>query len=92
MTYVIITSENSGGINSRNDFMCITSKYSRGINIVIQAFRMVIFGSLHHFHVVHCASRNYTWKARILCGIEGVGQYIEELWGNDFPCSYIKSM
>ena len=41
MTYVIITSEYSGGINFRRDFMCITSKYSSGINIVIQAFRMV---------------------------------------------------
>ena len=41
-TYVIITSENSGGINFREDFMRVTSKYSRGINIVIQAFRMVV--------------------------------------------------
>ena len=40
-TYVIITSENSGAIIIRKDFMCITSKYSRGINIEIQAFRMV---------------------------------------------------
>ena len=39
---VIITSENSGGIIFRKDFMCITSKYSRRINIVIQAFRMVL--------------------------------------------------
>ena len=38
---MIITSENSGGINFRKDFKCITSKYLRGINIVIQAFRMV---------------------------------------------------
>ena len=32
---------NSGGINFRKDFMGITSKYSGGINFVIQAFRMV---------------------------------------------------
>ena len=39
-TYVIITSEN-WGINFRKDLMGITSKYSRGINYVILAFRMV---------------------------------------------------
>ena len=41
MTYVRITSENSGGINFRNGFMCVTSKYSRAIDLVIQVFRMV---------------------------------------------------
>ena len=25
--------------------------------------RELIFGSLHDFHVIHCSSRNYTWKA-----------------------------
>ena len=24
----------------------------------------VVFGFLHNFHVVHCASRNYTWKTK----------------------------
>ena len=41
----------------------------------------LIFGSLHSFHVIHCVSRNYTWKSRILCVIYGVGQYIEKFWG-----------
>ena len=40
-TYVIITSENCGRIHFRKDFMCITSKYSRAINFVILAVRMV---------------------------------------------------
>ena len=31
-----------------------------------------VFGSLHNFHVIHSASRNYTWK---------VGHYIQEFWG-----------
>ena len=33
--------ENSGGILTCKDFMCITSKSSRGINFIILAFRMV---------------------------------------------------
>ena len=36
-TYVIITSENTGAIIFCKDFMCITSKYSRGINFAILA-------------------------------------------------------
>ena len=39
-TYVIITSENSGGF-FRKDLMYIASKYSRGFQIVIQAFQRV---------------------------------------------------
>ena len=42
-----------------------------GINSVIISARTVhrkipgefIFGPLHNFHVIHCASRNYIWKA-----------------------------
>ena len=41
----------------------------------------LIFGSLHEFHVVNSASRNYTWKANILCVFDGVGHYIEKFWG-----------
>ena len=40
------------------------------------------FGSLHHFHVIHCVLRKYTWKAGILSVIDGVGHYIEK-----FLCS-----
>ena len=36
-----------------------------------------IFGSLHIFHVIHCASRNCTWKTNIFCVVDGVGHYIE---------------
>ena len=35
--------------------------------------RELIFGSVHHFHVMHCTSRNYIWKAGILSEIDGVG-------------------
>ena len=40
-----------------------------------------IFGLLHKFHVIHSASRNYTWKAGILCVTDGVCHYIEQFWG-----------
>ena len=50
----------------------------------------VIFGSLHHFHVIHTASRNYTWKAGILCVIDGIGHYIEKFWGICFTISLHK--
>ena len=35
------------------------------------------FGSLHRFHAIHCAPRNYTWKTGILCLIHGAGHYIK---------------
>ena len=41
-TYVIITSEKSEKWFFRKDFICITWKYSGGIHIVIQPFRMVL--------------------------------------------------
>ena len=48
----------------------------------------LIFGSLHKFHVIHSASRNYTWKAGILCVIHGVGHYIEKIGrGTSFTVS-----
>ena len=37
ITYVIITSENSGRIICCKDFMCVTLRNSRGINFVILA-------------------------------------------------------
>ena len=39
------------------------------------AFFQLILGSLHNLHVIQRASRHYTWKARILCVIDGVGHY-----------------
>ena len=46
----------------------------------------LIFGSLHNFHVIHSlfASRSCTWKAGILCLLNGVGHYIERFLGNNF--------
>ena len=38
----------------------------------------LMFGSLHKFHVIHCASRSYTWKADFFSVIHGVGHYIEK--------------
>ena len=48
----------------------------------------LIFGSLHNFSVIHCVSRNYIWRAGILCVINGVGHYIDKFWGNNFQCHY----
>ena len=31
-----------------------------------------VFGPLHTYNAVHCASRNYTWKAGILFVTDGV--------------------
>ena len=42
----------------------------------------LIYCSLHNVHVIHSASRNYTWKAGSLCVINGVGHYIEKSEGN----------
>ena len=50
----------------------------------------LIFGSLHKFHVVPSASRSYTWNAGILCGIHGVGPYIEK-FGEDTMYGLITS-
>ena len=54
----MITSENSEGIAFRKDFMGITSKYSRGINYVILAFRMVHLPSAYDI---------------LLCDVSGTG-------------------
>ena len=52
----------------------------------------LIFGSLHKSHVIHSASRNYTWKASILFVVSGVGHYIEIFWEKKVRFHYIKSM
>ena len=36
---------------------------TRGFSEILCDF----FGSLHHFHVIYSKSRNYTWKAGMLC-------------------------
>ena len=44
----------------------------------------LILGSLHRSRVIHCATRDLTWKARILCVSNGVGHYrksVEILFG-----------
>ena len=41
----------------------------------------VIFGSLHKFHIIHCVSRNYTWKAIVSLGKRGVVNYIKKIVG-----------
>ena len=38
--------------------------------------------SAHFIHVIHCASRNYTWKAGIWWGIK--------VWGKSLPVSWNK--
>ena len=40
--------------------------------------------SSHDSHVVHCASRNYTWKADFFCVMDGVGHFIENSAGRTF--------
>ena len=50
-----------------------------------------IFDPLHKFPVIHSASRNYTWTARFLLVIYGVGHYIETFWGKSFTVSLHKS-
>ena len=60
----------------------------KNITIIKNILGGFIFGAL-----VHCASRNYTWKAGILPVIDGVGHYIENLeGGGHFRWRYIKSM
>ena len=46
--------------------------------------RKFILGSLHQFHVIHCASRDYTWKTRLVYVIDGIGHYIEKSVENNF--------
>ena len=41
----------------------------------------LVFGSLKNLHVIHCASRNDTWKAGI---VRVIGQYIKQ-----FSASYL---
>ena len=48
-----------------------------------KTYGVFTFGSLpSSIHVIHCASRSYTWKAWMLCVVEGAGHYIEEFWGS----------
>ena len=49
----------------------------------------LIFGSLHRFYVVHCASRNYTLNAHFFPMIDGVSDYIEQFWRTYFHRHYI---
>ena len=49
------------------------------------------FGSLHDFHVIHCGSRKYTWKADLFYVMDGVGHYIEKFW-ETFRCHDIEVM
>ena len=48
---------------------------------------LIMFGSLHKFHVIHGTSRNCTWKAGSLCVIDGASHYIEIFWGMLFTAS-----
>ena len=52
----------------------------------------LIVGSLHISHVIHCDSRNCTWKTYCFCVMGRVGHYIEtsKFWANECRCHYIK--
>ena len=54
--------------------------------------RVLIFGSLHNYRVIHHAARDCTWKARILSVIDGVSHYMGKSGGTSSQCHYIKSM
>ena len=45
-------------------------------------FGELIFGSLHQFHVIYCASRNYTWKVEASVSQSGffADFYFEKSW------------
>ena len=47
------------------------------------------FGPLHNLDVIHCASRNYTCKAGILCAIEGWTSHRNILGGTIFVVIYV---
>ena len=53
----------------------------KNITYIKQFCGKLMFDSSHNFHVVQCTSRNYTWKAGILCVIDGVDYYMENIWG-----------
>ena len=72
---------NPGGRHSKNplgllESLCFTTNWYCPAPQKQKTLGEVLFGSLHKFHVIHSASRNYTWKARISCVIHGVGHYI----------------
>ena len=47
---------------------------------------------LTNSHVIHSASRNHAWKARMLCVINGLAIKHRKIWGKLFLFHYIKSM
>ena len=51
----------------------------------------LIFGSLHHSHVIHCASRTCTWKTLFVCN-GGAGPCMWEFWGTILCGHYIYFM
>ena len=50
-----------------------------------------VFGSLHSSYAIHRASRNYTWKAGLLCVIHGVGHDMKHPRGNSRGCHHMYS-
>ena len=78
---------NRGG--NRRAFSLIDFQGKVGITSIVRwDLCPVIFGV--KFHVIHSVSRNYNWKAGILCVIHGVGHHVDKLWGISFAVSLHK--